>query len=75
MKSVSVFEKLIRILVTGGAGYIGSHMVQILGHAVVHFAGSITVGESVRDKETHLIPLVLRAAKDELLELTVLGSY
>lgn len=70
--------KLMRILVTDGAGYIGSHMVRILvhlGHAVVHFAGSITVGESVRDKETHLIPLVLRAAKDELLELTVFGSY
>jgi UDP-glucose 4-epimerase len=33
------------VLVTGGAGYIGSHMV----HAILHFAASIVVPDSVRD--------------------------
>src|SRR6266705_1217893 len=51
------------VLVTGGAGYIGSHMVQALVEAgesvavidahvvdsIIHFAGSVVVADSMRD--------------------------
>lgn len=40
-----------RILVTGGTGYIGSHMVRWLA-AVIHLAASTFVGESVADPAT-----------------------
>jgi UDP-glucose 4-epimerase len=115
-----------RALVTGGAGYIGSHMVKLLvesgaevtvlddlstGHAeavrgaklvrgditdvaatknllaqngieaVVHFAASSLVGESVADPlkyyrraATHLIPLVLQAAAGRRPSISVFGN-
>jgi UDP-glucose 4-epimerase len=70
-----------QILVTGGAGYIGSHTAKLLASrwmALRYFnvAGADPDGEigEDHDPETHLIPLVIGAAQGRRPPVQIYGT-
>ena len=76
-----MYEAMSKVLVVGGAGYIGSHMVKMLGR---HGCAVTTLDDlssadqegqlgERHEPETHLIPLVLQAAFGRRPHIGVFG--